>query len=241
METEGTKGFALEGYARLLFPAGIAATLAATVEVAFSLERAGTTAFWVWAVGPSIALAAFGLWRAHRDGELEGWMKPIWGDPTRGLASAAVLVGGALAFVHVVAPVGSARESWLARLYLQFGDPTILRAHMWGVVAAIVVAATAEEIVWRGLVTRLVAEAVGSRTAWIWAAVLYALAQAPTIWLLRDPVAGANPLVVFAALALGLVWGFMARVFGRLIPGILSHFAFDLCVIMTFRLWGPGV
>jgi len=76
-----------------------------------------------------------------------------------------------------------------------------------GVVAAIVVAATAEEIVWRGLVTRLVAEAVGSRTAWIWAAVLYALAQAPTIWLLRDPVAGANPLVVFAALALGLVWG----------------------------------
>jgi membrane protease YdiL (CAAX protease family) len=231
---------ALAAYARLLVPIGITLGLAVTVQIAFALDRAGTKGFWAWAAGPSVVVAAFALWRAHRDGELASWMKPVWGDPTRGIASAALLVGAAIAFVHVAAPVGSDRESWMARLYLQFGDPTRLRDHAVEVALAVVVAATAEEIVWRGLVTRLVAEVVGSRTAWIWAACLYALAQVPTFWQLEDPVAGHNPLVVFAALALGLVWGLMGRVFGRLTPGILSHVAFDWCVIMMFRLWGPA-
>jgi hypothetical protein len=129
----------------------------------------------------------------------------------------------------------------MARLYLQFGDPTSLRAHAVPVAIAVVLAAASEEIVWRGLVTRQIAESVGSRTAWVWAAALYALAQIPTLWQLRDPVAGMNPVLCLAALAVGLVWGLMARVFGRLTPGILSHAAFDWCVIMMFRLWGPGV
>jgi membrane protease YdiL (CAAX protease family) len=232
---------ALSAYSRLLVPVGITAALAYTVQIAFALERAGTKGFWLWAAVPSVVVAAFGLWRAHADGELADWMKPVWGDPTRGIASAALLVGAALAFVHVVTPVGSPRESWVARLYLQFGDPAALREHGVEVGLALVVVATAEEIVWRGLVTRLIAEVVGSRTAWIWAAVLYALSLLPTITQLRDPVAGPNPVLVVAALALGLVWGLMARLFGRLTPGILSHVAFDWCVIMMFRLWGPGV
>jgi membrane protease YdiL (CAAX protease family) len=210
-------------------------------SVAFSLDRAGTKAFWAWAVLPSVALAGLGLLRAHRDGELRDWLKFVWGDPTRGIGSAAVLVAVALAFVHVVAPLGSPRESWLARLYLQFGDPAALREHAVEVAAAIIVAATAEEIVWRGLVARQIAEVVGSRTGWIWAAVLYAVAHTPTLYGLRDPVAGYNPVLVLAALALGLVWGAMGRIFGRLMPAILSHIAFDWCVLMMFRLWGPGV
>jgi hypothetical protein len=209
--------------------------------VAFSVERAGTVWFWILAAAPSIVVGAFALMRAHRDGELAGWLKPVWGDPTRGILSAILLVGAGLAFVHVVAPSGSPRESWMARLYLQFGDPSSLRAHAMPVAVAVVVAAASEEVVWRGLVTRQIAESVGSRTAWLWAAVLYALAQAPTLWQLRDPVAGINPVLVLAALALGLVWGAMARRFGRLMPAILSHAAFDWCVIMVFRLWGPGV
>src|SRR5580698_6067858 len=96
------KPSALAGYAKLLVPVGITLALGVTVEVAFSLERAGTAAFWGWAAGPTVLVAAFGLWRAHRDGELADWMKPVWGDPTRGIASGALLVGAALAFVHAV-------------------------------------------------------------------------------------------------------------------------------------------
>jgi membrane protease YdiL (CAAX protease family) len=229
------------GILRLAWPIAITALTAASADLAFSVERAGTAWFWVLAAAPSIVVGVFALLRAHRDGELVGWLKPVWGDPTRGVVSAAILVGAGLAFVHVVAPVGSPRESWMARLYLQFGDPTSLRAHAVPVAIAVVLAAASEEIVWRGLVTRQIAESVGSRTAWVWAAALYALAQIPTLWQLRDPVAGMNPVLCLAALAVGLVWGLMARVFGRLTPGILSHAAFDWCVIMMFRLWGPGV
>jgi membrane protease YdiL (CAAX protease family) len=231
----------LEIYGRLAIPVAIAAALAVGDQLAFGIDRAGTPAVWLWAAGPTILVALFAMWRAHRDGELGGWLKPVWGDPTRGLGSAAVLVLASLAFVHVVAPVGSPRESWLARLYLQFGDPAALRAHAVTIGVALVVATAAEEIVWRGLVTRMIAEVVGSRTAWIWAAVLYALAHTPTVWQLSDPVAGHNPLLVLAALVLGLVWGLLARVTGRLTPSILSHAAFDWCVLMMFRLWGPGV
>src|SRR5580658_9343533 len=98
----------------LLWPLGITGVVAMGTSVAFSLDRAGTKAFWAWAVLPSVALAGLGLLRAHRDGELRDWLKFVWGDPTRGIGSAAVLVAVALAFVHVVAPLGSPRESWLA-------------------------------------------------------------------------------------------------------------------------------
>ena len=108
-------------------------------------------------------------------------------------------------------------------------------------VLAIVVLAVAEEIVWRGLVTSLLAELVGTQRAWVYAAVLYALAQVPTLWALADPVAGLNPVLPVAALASGLVWGFMARRFGRLLPGIFSHVLFDWTVLMMFRLWGPSI
>jgi membrane protease YdiL (CAAX protease family) len=227
--------------APLAWPIAVTVVIALASSLAFSVDRAGTPSFWAWAVLPGVTVAVLGLLRAHRDGELRDWIRFVWGDPTRGIVSAGLLVGASIAFVHVAAPAGSPRESWMARLYLQFGDPAALREHAVEVAAVVIVAATAEEIVWRGLVTRQIAEVVGSRTAWIWAAVLYALAHAPTIYSLRDPVAGPNPVLVLAALALGLVWGAMTRVFGRLMPAILSHVAFDWCVIMMFRLWGPPV
>jgi membrane protease YdiL (CAAX protease family) len=249
METDGQpatsatseRGNTFDRFKPLAGPFAVAAVLAVTSKFAFEGGRAGTPSFWVWAVLPSVAFAVLALLRAYRDSELRDWTKFVWGDPTRGIVSAALLVAMSLAFVHAMAPAGSARESWVARLYLQFGDPTALREHALEVAAAIVVAATAEELVWRGLVTRQIAEVVGSRTAWVWAAVLYAATYTPTLFTLSDPVAGKNPVLVLAALALGLFWGGMSRFFGRLVPSILSHAAFDWCVLMMFRLWGPGV
>ncbi|GAC1556692.1 MAG: hypothetical protein NVS3B10_17030 [Polyangiales bacterium] len=221
---------------------------------AFQLARAGQPSFLLWLGLPTVVIAILGAVRAHSHGDLHrrstvderggggaGWLNVRSGDFTRGFAATALLFGAAYAFTKVVAPVGSDRESWLARLYLQLGDPTTLRKNVAFIVVAIIVMAAAEELVWRGLVTSLLEERVGSRRAWVWAAVLYALAHLPTMWALRDPIAGLNPILPAAALFAGLVWGFMARRFERLLPGIFSHVLFDWVVLMMFRLWGPSI
>lgn len=236
----------------LAYLVGIVVAVAVGSHFAFQLGRGGQASFLVWLAVPTLAIAAVGAFRAHRDGDLYrrssfdeggglGWLNVRSGDFTRGFAASALLFGSAWGFMKLVAPVGSDRESWLARLYLQVGDPTTLRKSVGLVVVAILVLAIAEEIVWRGLVTSLLEEHVGSQRAWVWAAVLYAVAQLPTLWALRDPIAGLNPVLPVAALASGLVWGFMARRFGRLLPGIFSHVLFDWTVLMMFRLWGPSI
>lgn len=221
--------------------AGIVVTIAVAAHLAFDVARAGTPIFFLIMAVPTVIIAVLGLLRAKDDGVLKGWIAVRSGDFSRGFAAAAILFGGAYAFMKVVAPPESARSSWLARLYLQLGDPAVLRKNVGMAVAAIIVIAIAEEIVWRGLVISLLEEKIGSRRAWVWAAVLYAIAHVPTIWALRDPVAGANPVIVLAALGCGLVWGGMARKFERLLPGVFAHVLFDWTVIMMFRLWGPSV
>ncbi len=221
--------------------AGIVLTIAAAAHFAFDLSRAGTRSVFLIMAVPTVALAVVGVLRARWDGVLKSWLSVRAGDFTRGVVAAALLFGASYAFMKVVAPPDSVRASWLARLYLQLGDPAVLRKSASMVVLAIIVLAIAEEIVWRGLVISLLEEVIGSRRAWVWAAVLYAIAQVPTVWTLRDPVAGPNPVLMLAALAAGLVWGGMMRRFERLWPGIFSHVLFDWTVVMMFRLWGPSV
>jgi membrane protease YdiL (CAAX protease family) len=206
---------------------------------AFSRAVAGTGAFWALAAGPSLGLGAWALAWGARDRLLGNWLSPRWGDISRGVASAALLFAAAWSFVRFVAPVGSRRELWIALLYGQLGDPR-LTAHSPAVAALVVTTAMAEELVWRGMVTLLLAERVGSRLAWIVAALLYAASYLPTAWSLR--MGGTlNPVLVLAALGGGLVWGGLARRFGSLVPSMVSHAFFDWAVIGVFPLWGSAL
>ncbi|MGH7295203.1 MAG: lysostaphin resistance A-like protein [Polyangiaceae bacterium] len=208
---------------------------------AFLPQRSGSLAFWVLAGGPTVLLAVVAVAWARREGLLREWLAPRWGDFSRGVVAAVLLFGVSWAFTKIVVPVGSPREIWLVSLYGQIGDPRVLQARAPLVGAAILVVVLGEELVWRGLVTQLLADRVGTRTAWIWAAVLYALAYVPTAWSLRSGTgsgAGLDPLLPVAALGAGLLWGAMARSFGRLAPGILAHALFDWAVVMMFPLWG---
>jgi membrane protease YdiL (CAAX protease family) len=204
---------------------------------AFAPALSGTVWFWALAGGPPVLLAVAAAVVAVREDLLLPWLTPRWGDFTRGLAGAAALFGAAFAFARVVCPVGSPREVWLVSLYGQIGDPRALIARGPLVGLTLLVLALAEELVWRGLVTQLLAERVGSRSAWIWAAALYALAFVPTLWSLGGS-AGLNPVLVVAAFGGGLVWGAMGRIFGTIVPSVLAHALFDWVVIMMFPLWG---
>jgi len=225
---------------KLAIIAIITLVVAVSTHFGFQLERAGTVSFWVFAVAPTAVLAIVAGARAYTDGQLASWMRPVWGDFTRGLVGAALVFGAAYAFARFFQ--GTPRESWLARLYLQFGDPKLLREHATVFLPAIICAAVAEELVWRGLVTSLLAETIGSRWAWAWASAPYAIAHAPTLWALKDPEAGYNPVLPMAALGAGFVWGAMVRRFdGRLVPAMIAHAMFDWVVVFTFRLWGTSI
>lgn len=223
------------------FPAiviAVATLTGAGACLAFGPHGWGLLAFWSLAVGPTLVLgAAAALW-ANREALIGAWLAPRWGDFTLGLLGAVALYGVSWAFARAVAPVGAPREIWLASVYGILGDPRVLRAHGAVLFLAAALAALSEEMVWRGMVTRLVAQRVGSRVAWVWAAVLYALAYVPTAFVLPDS-AGPNPLLVLVALAGGVLWGAMARAFGRLMPSVLSHALYDCAVVMLFPLWGP--
>ncbi len=224
-----------------VYLAAVVLTIAIAAHFAFDVSRAGTPAVFLMLAVPTTVIAVAGVLRARNDGVLEQWIAVRSGDFTRGFAAAAVLFGATYVFMRMITPPESPRASWLARLYLQIGDPSMLRKSVGMVVIAIIVMAVVEEIVWRGLVVSLLEEVVGSRRAWVWSAVLYALAHLPTVWALRDPVAGPNPVILLAAFFAGLVWAGMARRFDRLLPGVFAHVLFDWTVIMMFRLWGPSV
>jgi hypothetical protein len=207
---------------------------------AFQPASSGGVMFWLLAGGPTVLLAGIAAAWAWREELLREWLAPRWGDFSRGVAGAVLLFGMAYAFSRIATPVGSPREVWLVSLYGQIGDPRVLQSHAPLVASAIAVVALAEELVWRGMVTQLLADRMGTRTAWIGAAVLYAAAYVPTMWALRaGGVGGVNPVLPVAALGAGLLWGGMARAFGgRLAPGVLAHALFDWAVVMMFPLWG---
>jgi uncharacterized protein len=217
---------------------GIVVTIAVAAHFAFQPSRAGSPAFYLTMAIPTVAIAVAGCVRAYQDGVLREWFRLKAGDLTIGILAAGVLFAGSWGFSKTLK---LPQLLWLARLYDQMGDAATLRKNISALVAVLVITAIAEEIVWRGLVVSLLEEKIGSRRAWVWAAVLYSIAHVPTIWALKDINAGPNPLLVAAALGAGLVWGFMARRFERLVPGMISHVFFDWLVLMMFRLWGPGV
>ena len=227
--------------AMLLASVAVAVAVTATSSYfAFLPQSAGTIAFWVFAAGPTLVLGAAAAAWAKREEFLHEWLTPRWGDFTRGVVGAALLFSLAWSFARLAAPVGSKREIWLVSLYGEIGDPRVLQTHAAPIAACIAAAALAEEILWRGAITQLLAQRVGSRTAWLWAAGLYGLAYVPTAWSLRamGPDAGLNPVLPIAALGAGLLWGAMARAFGRLVPSVLAHALFDWAVVMMFPLWG---
>jgi membrane protease YdiL (CAAX protease family) len=219
----------------------IVSTVGVTSYFAFQTERAGERSFWVLAAAPVLVFAVAALFLSGRHARLWQWVKPKSGDFSIGFFAAGVLFAAAYAFSKIVTGGESARAMWLARIYLQTGDPTILRAHPTVLLFGLILAAAAEEIVWRGVVLSLLEERVGERYAWAASAVLYALAYVPTMWSLESPRAGLDPVLPLAALFLGLALGWLVKRFERLLPAVVAHALFAWAVLVMFRLWGDSL
>jgi membrane protease YdiL (CAAX protease family) len=226
-----------EGARRALALSGLVTVVSAgAVAFAFQPAHAGTAAMLI-ALGAVYALfSAVAIARLRRRGELYRVMRPAAGDLTLGAATACVLYVAAMAGQRAIAAHGTPREAWIASIYHLLGDPTETAYHVTS--AAIFVVAALEELTFRGLVMRSLDEWLGARAAWIVSTALYALAHLPTAFLLADPVAGPNPLLVGAALGAGFVWGYIANRKGRLPPAMFAHAMFTWAVV-EFPLWRP--
>ncbi|MBX5463973.1 MAG: CPBP family intramembrane metalloprotease [Clostridia bacterium] len=81
-----------------------------------------------------------------------------------------------------------------------------------------------EEIFWRGWVQRQLEARLGENRAMLLTVVLYTGIHLST----------GNPMLILAALAAGLVWSLMYRLFHRLWPNLISHALWDMAAMALF-------
>lgn len=224
------------GRTAALVAGGVTLGTAAVVSVVFDPARAGQASVLVVMGVFYAVLTAAALLRLQRRGELRAVMRPAAGDLTFGAVTAGLLYGAAMAAHLTITPRGTPREAWIVLTYLQIGDPALVNLHLLG--GVIFVIAALEEIVWRGLVMRVLQAPLGPQRAWLLSTVLFGAAHLPAMFLLRDPIAGLNPLLPLAATGCGFVWGYLANRTGRMIPAIFAHALFTWAVI-EFPLWQP--
>jgi hypothetical protein len=210
------------------------ALITAAMAFAFRLELAGSPSFWAALAVPYALLAALALYKLWDDGTLVDVLSPRWGDLSLGALTAAVLLLASFGARAVLAPAGSTRQAWLLRIYAQIGDSDVVQRSVLytGLLLFIVVC---EELVWRSMVLDELSERFGTRRGWPLAALCYGVTALPTLYTLRAPIAGLNPLLVTAALGCGLVWTFLASIKGRLLPVIVAHGVFTYFSLVQFR------
>jgi len=212
----------------LLATAGVTAATAGTVSFAFRSEHAGQPIVLASIAGLNAVLLLLTVAYLKSRGRLK-LIRPQGGDLSFGALVAAlfyVLSLGVRAGMLDSPP----RSVWLTRIYAQLGDA---RAVYVGI--AILVLAAVEEIVWRGGVQTLLVDALGDSRGWLATTAAFALAQVPSTWLLADPVAGPNPLVVLLAVGGGGVWGLIALKTERLGICMAAHALF-VWAVMQFPL-----
>jgi membrane protease YdiL (CAAX protease family) len=219
-----------------LIAGGATLGTALAISFAFAPARAGTPAMLAALAALYATLSAVTVLWLRRRGELRAALGPRSGDLARGAFVAALLYGVAMAVQLALTPRGSPREAWIMRLYFQLGDPSADARVFAG--ALVFVIAALEEIVWRGLVMRALEGPLGRVSAWLLSSALFAAAPLPTVFLLGDPVAGPNPLVVAAGFGCSIVWGRVVHRTGRLPPAVFAH-AFFSWAIVSFPIWRP--
>jgi uncharacterized protein len=206
----------------------------AAMAFAFRLELAGSPWFWAALAVPYLALAALALHTLWHDGRFVEVLSPRWGDFSLGFLTAAVLLLASFGARAVLAPAGSTRLAWLFRIYAQIGDPDVVqRSIVYTCLLLLIV--VCEELVWRSMVLDELTERFGTRRGWPIAALCYGVTALPTLFTLRDPLAGLNPLLVTAALGCGIVWSFLASIKGRLLPVVIAHGVFTYFSLVQFR------
>jgi hypothetical protein len=192
-----------------------ATTAAAGAAAVWALLVAASPPGFFAAAAPLCALWMALSARAAPPG-LAARLRPRWGDPGLGLASALALHAGARAFLW--AGCGGLSDAFcapLASLYARFPSRALVPALVLGLIVA-----PAEELFWRGFVQERLALRLGR-----WRAVAIATGLAVALAL-----ASGEPLLALATAPTHAAWGALAAWRRSLVPSLLSHSVWTVLV-----------
>ncbi len=182
----------------------------------------------------SAILGAIAILVMLKRGRIRDRLMPRWGDLSIGVVSAAALIVTTWAGRTLISPRGVPRQAWLAQVYWFLGDPLELETILW-VPWLVVLASMLDEVVWRGWIQDRLSVVVPRGLGWVLTAGLYGMQAIPTLFTLRDSVAGPNPLLLAMALVAGLLFSFLTHVTGRATASMIAHAAFSYFMLLQFR------
>ncbi len=215
---------------------GITAVIAGAFWFALQPERAERESFYALAI-PYFILAGYAVYRLRARDELH-LLRPRSGDLTFGALVAAVMYGLAFVVHALFTSPGEPYEGWIVRVYLLLGNPLSETRHL--VALGITAIGLCEELTWRGLVTPMLEPRLGPLRGAALSTILWSVAHVPTVWLLADPLAGPNPLLVVGTLGCGFAWSYLRWRMERLSPVLFSHGLFTWAIV-ELPLWSPPV
>lgn len=219
----------------IVFAVAAALVVAAAFWFALQEEHAGDlTSFFALFV-LYLLLGGYAVLRMRRLGELH-LLRPRSGDLTFGALVAFLLYGLAFVVHALFTSHGEPREGWIIRVYLLLGNPLSDTRHL--VAIAVTAIGLLEELTWRGLITPRLEPRLGAFRAAALSTALWSAAHLPTVFLLADPVAGPNPLLVAGTIGCGFAWSYLRWRMERLVPVLLSHGLFTWAIV-EFPLWSP--
>ncbi len=221
----------------MVLPLVVVAIGSASAYLASRPEVSGQPRLWLYLLLPQLPLALLACVALARKGRLKSRLLPRRGDVFLGVLTSAVLVIATWAGRYLIMPHGSPRSAWLARMYLQLGDPILLQSSWW-LPLALIVGPMLDELVWRGWLQDELTTRLGVGRGFLLTSGLYALTALPTMFTLADPTVGTNILFPLLATVGGLVWGYATLLSGRAIPAMISHATFVYFSVMQFR---PGL
>jgi membrane protease YdiL (CAAX protease family) len=179
-----------------------------------------TTYFWYAMTFSTVFLSVYSFvqQKNQQKNKLKELFRFEWKFVAVGISHAVLLYGMSRLGVYLMTEVFVGVRPQIEAIYLTRSQlsPLVIAPLLFFLIAP------AEEIFWRGFVQHRLMEKFGSWRGTVVAVLLYAGVH---IW-------ARNPMLLLAALVLGVHWGFVYRRFGSLVPGIISHALWDTAIFV---------
>ncbi|MFP4526588.1 MAG: CPBP family intramembrane glutamic endopeptidase [Bacteroidales bacterium] len=192
----------------------------------FTLQGIGNFDFWWWMSVNLLILVTLGI---LTDKSLQAEIRKdvqskVIQKILLGLLSAAILYGIFYAGNFIVRWMFDFAGENISNVYGFKGDAGTLKIGL----LMLFIIGPGEELLWRGYFQGVLSSATGKYTGFIMAVLLYTLIH----------VATGNLILILAALAGGIFWGWMYLKYNSLLMNIVSHVAWDILIFLLLPLNG---